>query len=61
MSLPLKRFRADESGQDIVEYALLMAFVLLASSALFIGAGGSINSIWRITNNNLSNAAISAS
>jgi Flp pilus assembly pilin Flp len=56
-----KKFLLEESGQDLVEYALLMAFVLLASSALFIGAGGSINSIWHITNNSLSNAAISAS
>jgi Flp pilus assembly pilin Flp len=51
----------DESGQDLIEYTLLMAFVALASAALFIGAGGSINSIWTTANTQLSNAATSAS
>ena len=51
----------DESGQDLIEYTLLMAFVALASAALFIGAGGSINSIWGTANTQLSNAATSAS
>ena len=36
----------DEQGQDLIEYTLLMAFVALASAALFIGAGGSVNGIW---------------
>ena len=30
----------DEQGQDLIEYTLLMAFVALASAALFLGAGG---------------------
>jgi Flp pilus assembly pilin Flp len=49
-------WRKDE-GQDLIEYTLLLAFVALASAALFIGAGGKIKSIWTITNNTLSNAA----
>jgi Flp pilus assembly pilin Flp len=36
----------DEQGQDLIEYTLLMAFVALASAALFIGSGGSIKGIW---------------
>ena len=51
----------DEQGQDLIEYTLLIAFVALASAALFLGAGGSIKSIWTITNTQLSNAATSAS
>ena len=57
----LKRFCHDESGQDLIEYTLLMAFVALASAALFIGAGGSIQGIWSATNNQLSAANASAS
>ncbi len=57
----MKNLIRDEQGQDLVEYTLLLAFVALASAALFIGAGASINSIWQITNNTLSNAAASAS
>jgi len=54
-------FLAAEDGQDLIEYTLLMAFVALASAALFIGAGGSINTIWTISNSQLTNAASSAS
>ena len=42
----LRNFWNDEQGQDLIEYTLLMAFVALASAALFIGAGGSIKGIW---------------
>jgi len=52
---------AGDDGQDLIEYTLLMAFVALASAALFIGAGGSINSIWTTSNQQLANAATSAS
>ena len=57
----LRNFWKDEQGQDLIEYTLLMAFVALASAALFLGAGGSINKIWSISNNQLANAAVSAS
>jgi len=50
-----------EQGQDLIEYTLLMAFVALASAALFIGAGGKISSIWSATNTQLANAATAAS
>ncbi len=50
----------DEQGQDLIEYTLLMAFVALASAALFLGAGGSISSIWTTTNAQLANAAAAA-
>jgi Flp pilus assembly pilin Flp len=57
----LRNFWNDEQGQDLIEYTLLMAFVALASAALFIGAGKSISTIWTSTNTQLSNAALSAS
>jgi len=60
MSL-LKTFCNDESGQDLIEYTLLMAFVALASAALFIGAGKSVQGIWLATNSQLSAANASAS
>jgi Flp pilus assembly pilin Flp len=60
MKYILKSFIRDEQGQDLIEYTLLMAFVALASAALFIGAGGSISSIWTSTNTQLSSAAASA-
>jgi len=57
----LKNFLRDEQGQDLIEYTLLLAFVALASAALFISAGGSINGIWTVANSRLNAAAISAS
>ena len=53
----LRNFWNDEQGQDLIEYTLLMAFVALASAALFLGAGGSIKGIWTTTNAQLANAS----
>jgi Flp pilus assembly pilin Flp len=55
------RFLNDENGQDLIEYTLLMAFVALASAALFIGAGSSVKGIWSSTNSQLDAANTSAS
>jgi len=57
----LQQLWEGQSGQDVVEYTLLLAFVALASAALFIGAGGSVNGIWAATNTFLSNANTAAS
>ncbi len=52
----VQNFVNDEQGQDLIEYTLLLAFVALASAAIFIGAGNSISGIWTNTNNRLANA-----
>ena len=52
----MNRFLRAEEGQDLVEYTLLLAFVCLASAALFIGAGKSMANIWVDTNLILTNA-----
>ena len=57
----IRNFFRDEQGQDLIEYTLLLAFVALASAALFIAAGGSVNGIWSVANSRLSTAAASAS
>jgi len=54
-------FLHDDQGQDLIEYTLLMAFVALASAALFLGAGGSIAGIWTTSNSQLTAANASAS
>ena len=55
------RFLNDERGQDLIEYTLLMAFVALASAAVFTGVGGSVSGIWGSTNTQLTAANTSAS
>jgi Flp pilus assembly pilin Flp len=55
------RFLREDSGQDLIEYTLLIAFVALASAAVFLGAGGSIQGIWGTANTQLANASTYAS
>jgi Flp pilus assembly pilin Flp len=57
----LNRFLRDEQAQDLIEYTLLLAFVCLASAALFISAGGSVAGIWTSTNTDLATANTAAS
>jgi Flp pilus assembly pilin Flp len=59
--MKIMKFLRDEQGQDLIEYTLLLAFVALASAALFIGAGGSVQGIWSVTNSQLGSANTSAS
>jgi Flp pilus assembly pilin Flp len=54
-------FLRDETGQDLIEYTLLLAFVALGSAALFIGAGRSVKGIWSVTNSQLQAANTAAS
>jgi Flp pilus assembly pilin Flp len=61
MNRYILNFLAEDQGQDLIEYTLLMAFVALASAALFIGAGGSIKGIWGATNTQLAAANTAAS
>ena len=52
----IRQFVGEEEGQDLVEYTLLLAFVCLASAALFIGAGKSMANVWVDTNLIVDNA-----
>jgi Flp pilus assembly pilin Flp len=51
------QFRSGDRGQDPIEYTLMLAFVALASAALFASAGGSLNTIWSNTDSQLGTAA----
>lgn len=42
----VKNFLRDESGQDLIEYALLLAFICLFSAAVFITVGQDVSQIW---------------
>lgn len=57
----LKRFLIEEQAQDLIEYTLLLAFVCLATSALFVSAGGSLSGIWTSANTDLTTANTTAS
>lgn len=53
----VRAFLNEEQGQDLIEYSLLMAFIALASAALFTSTGTSIAKIWTATNTKLADAA----
>jgi Flp pilus assembly pilin Flp len=57
----MQNFLREETGQDLIEYTLLMAFIALASASIFLNAGVSVNSVWQSASKQLSNAAVSAS
>jgi len=54
-------FFRDERGQDVVEYSLLLAFVVLASAALLIINAQSVMGIWTASNSLISTANTAAS
>jgi len=56
MAQIITEFLVDEEGQDLIEYTLLLAFVALASAAVFKGAGTSLSGIWTVANTRLANA-----
>ena len=56
----LKNFLVDEQAQDLIEYTLLLAFVCLATAALFISSGGSLTGIWNTANTDLTSANTAA-
>ncbi|MCC6863172.1 MAG: Flp family type IVb pilin [Bryobacterales bacterium] len=49
-------FLRDDSGQDLVEYALLLAFIGLAGAAFYIGVGQNITGLWTVVNSRLASA-----
>jgi Flp pilus assembly pilin Flp len=57
----MQRFLREEQGQDLIEYTLLLAFVALASAAIFVTAGASVKSIWTKAQTKLTSADAAAS
>jgi Flp pilus assembly pilin Flp len=53
----LKELWQNETGQDLIEYSLLLAFIALAAIALLSSAGGSVKTIWTRVNSSLTSAA----
>ena len=52
----LRSFLSEERGHDLIEYSLLLAFVVLTSAALYIGMGKSTNTLWNVVNSRLAAA-----
>ena len=40
------RFVQEESGQDMIEYVLILGFVCVAAAAVLTTVGGDIKTVW---------------
>ena len=49
----LRRFRNEESGQDLAEYCLLTALLTLVAAGIFVYASGGVQAIWSGANTSL--------
>ena len=54
------RFLSAEQGQDLTEYSLLLAFVVLTAAGIFMANGTSLQGIWLSTNTLVNQAAVKA-
>jgi Flp pilus assembly pilin Flp len=54
-------FWADEDGQDLVEYSLLLGFIALTGVTLLMNAKTTLTTLWSQLSNTLSNATSAAS
>ena len=55
------QFVKEESGQDMIEYVLILAFVCVGAAAIITTVGTDINTIWTVTSTHAKNAATKAS
>jgi Flp pilus assembly pilin Flp len=56
----ISRFLQDECGQELMEHAVLWAFIVVVI-AIIVNGMSSVNMAWGIANTQLSNAAVSTS
>ncbi len=53
----LKNFLADEQGQDMIEYALLLVFVALVCAAAFAPVAQEVSKVWSKVGTSLSSTS----
>ncbi|MCZ2153779.1 MAG: Flp family type IVb pilin [Bryobacterales bacterium] len=53
----LKNFVREEEGQDLVEYALLLALITLAVAAVLPGFADTLNDVWTAVSGKLTTAS----
>ncbi len=54
--MTLRRLWTEDEGQDIVEFSLLLAFIVLVGAASYLGVSTSVNVIWGVVNGRLAEA-----
>ena len=54
-------FLRDESGQDLIEYTLLLAFLALLAAGVHIASGNAVKGVWGSSSTTLESANTTAS
>ena len=57
----LFRLWSEESGQDLIEYSLLITFIAIATAAVVGSGQNAIRSIWTSSNSSITQANSAAS
>ncbi len=47
----------DEAGQDLSEYCMLLALIVLIAAGVFLKVSGGVGSLWTVANSTLSAAS----
>ena len=50
----LREFMAEEAGQDLIEYSLLIGAITLVAAGAIMSVGSDSNTLWGIFNNEIS-------
>lgn len=50
----LREFMAEEAGQDLIEYSLLIGGITLVAAAAIMSVGSDSNTLWGVFNNEIS-------
>ena len=53
----LQRFMKEETGQDLVEYALLLVFLALAAIAVLPSLGNAVNNVFSQSSSTLTSGS----
>jgi Flp pilus assembly pilin Flp len=56
MQIFLQRFWRDEDGQDMVEYSLLLGFIVLIACAVLTSTRTEVSAVWSTISSSLSSA-----
>jgi len=56
----LRRLFTEEAGQDLSEYCLLLALIVLVAVGIFIKVSGGVQNLWTSANGTLTNATPAA-
>ena len=57
MKTPRWRLVSEQAGQDLVEYALILAFVALVGAGIYVGMNQPIRGLWTTMNTRMMNAS----